>query len=178
MNRVVAAVCRDRVVGTAINPQRVPCRRFLVWTQPVGLEVIAFLGRRPLLVVDGAHNADSAKNLGIALGQYFDFDDLILIIGTSADKDMSGIAAELAPLADTVIATRSRHPRASDPLSIAGEFSRLGVQAEVADDIAQALVKARQKATNRSLICATGSLFLVGEVIENVKGLHPEVYPQ
>lgn len=139
---------------------------------------LQILRRRPMLVVDGAHSSDSARQLREALEQHFHFDQLILIIGTSADKDMSGIVAELAPMADSVIATRSRHPRATMPEAVAGEFARLGLRAEVAEDVAQAVAKAQAKAGKRDLICATGSLFLVGEVIENVKGLRPELYPQ
>jgi len=130
-----------------------------------------------MLVVDGAHSSDSARQLREALEQHFHFDQLILIIGTSADKDISGIVAELAPMADSVIATRSRHPRATMPEAVAGEFARQGLGAEVAEDVAQAVAKAQAKAGKHDLICATGSLFLVGEVIENVKGLRPELYP-
>src|SRR4030042_1929255 len=70
---------------------------------------LQILRRRPLLVVDGAHNRDSAKKLGDALKEYFQYDRLTIIIGTSSDKDTSGIVSELAPLAHRVIATRSRH---------------------------------------------------------------------
>jgi len=139
---------------------------------------LQIIRRRPMLVVDGAHSSDSARQLREALGQHFHFDQLILIIGTSADKDISGIVAELAAMADSVIATRSRHPRATMPEAVAGEFARQGLRAEVAEDVAQAVAKAQAKAGKRDLICATGSLFLVGEVIENVKGLRPELYPQ
>jgi len=139
---------------------------------------LQILRRRPMLVVDGAHSGDSARKLKEALEQHFHFDQLILIIGTSADKDTSGIVAELASMANSVIATRSRHPRATIPETVAGEFARQGLRAEVAEDVAQAIAKAQAKAGKRDLICATGSLFLVGEVIENVKGLRPELYPQ
>jgi len=139
---------------------------------------LQIIRRRPMLVVDGAHSSDSARQLREALGQHFHFDQLILIIGTSADKDISGIVAELAAMADSVIATRSRHPRATMPEAVAGEFARQGLRAEIAGDVAQAVAKAQAKAGKRDLICATGSLFLVGEVIENVKGLRPELYPQ
>jgi len=139
---------------------------------------LQILRRRPMLVVDGAHSGDSARKLKEALEQHFHFDHLILIIGASADKDMSEIVVELAPMADSVIATRSRHPRATTPEAVAGEFARQGLRAEVAEDVAQAVAKAQAKAGKRDLICATGSLFLVGEVIENVKGLRPELYPQ
>jgi dihydrofolate synthase/folylpolyglutamate synthase len=137
---------------------------------------LQILRRRPLLVVDGAHNRDSASKLKEALKEYFHFDHLILIIGTSADKDVSGIIEELAPLANSVIVTRSRHPRATKPEVLVGEFARVGVKAEVAEDIARAAAKALKRAGRKDLICATGSLFLVGEMIEYVKGLHPELY--
>ncbi|MEE8470016.1 MAG: folylpolyglutamate synthase/dihydrofolate synthase family protein [Dehalococcoidia bacterium] len=139
---------------------------------------LQILKRRPMLVVDGAHTSDSAGKLKQAFEQYFHFARLILIIGTSSDKDTSGIVAELAPLSNSVIVTRSRHPRATDPEVVAGEFARQGVRAEVADNVAQAVQKAQGKAGRRDLICATGSLFLVAEVIEYVRGLRPEVYPQ
>ena len=134
------------------------------------------LRRRPLLVIDGAHNRDSANKLKEALKQYFHFDNLILIIGTSADKDVTGIIEELAPLAHEVIVTRSRHPRATKPGVLAGGFARLGIKAEVAEDVAGAVAEALRRAGGKDLICATGSLFLVAEVIEYVKGLHPESY--
>ena len=47
------------------------------------------LNRHPLVVVDGAHNQDSAQKLRQALGQYFKFDKAILIIGMSSDKDLA-----------------------------------------------------------------------------------------
>lgn len=138
---------------------------------------LQILKRRPMIVVDGAHSGDSARMLREALAQYFHFDRLIFIIGASADKDIAAIAAELAPLADSVIATRSRHPRASDPKVVADEFAQQRIEAEVAEDVALAVSKAQGSAGRNDLICATGSLFLVAEVIEYVKELRPELYP-
>jgi dihydrofolate synthase/folylpolyglutamate synthase len=137
---------------------------------------LQILRRRPLLVVDGAHNRDSASKLKEALKEYFHFDHLILIIGASADKDVLGIIEELAPLGNTVIVTRSRHPRAARPEALVGEFAKLGVKAEVAQDVNKAVAEALSKAGKRDLVCATGSLFLVAEVIEYIRGLRPELY--
>jgi dihydrofolate synthase/folylpolyglutamate synthase len=134
------------------------------------------LRRRPLLVVDGAHTPDSARALSDALREYFHFDNLVLIIGASADKDTGGVAAELAPLASRVIATRSRHPRAANPEAVAREFEKRGASVEVVAGVAAAVTRARERATARDLICATGSLFLVAEVIEHIMGLRPELY--
>jgi dihydrofolate synthase/folylpolyglutamate synthase len=141
---------------------------------------LQILSRRPLLVVDGAHSGDSAKRLREALRRHFHFDKVILIIGMSADKNMYMIVKELAPIADGVIATQSRHPRAASPAAVAGEFSGMGagVGVDTAESVAPAIMMARERAGKRDLILATGSLFLVGEVIEYVKGIRPELYPQ
>lgn len=149
----------------------------------IGLSQVCWPGRlqilqhNPLFVVDGAHNADSAMNLREALKQYFDFDDAILIIGTSQDKDLAGIVAELSPLPSMVIATHSHHPRAVVTSELVAEFSKWGVKPQVAENVASAVDLALDKAKPRDLICATGSLFVVAEVIEYIKGLPPEQYP-
>jgi len=75
----------------------------------------------PLFLVDGAHNADSARRLKEAIEKYFNFDRLILIIGASSDKDIAGIAGELASLTSFAIVTRSRHPRAVAPSLLDGK---------------------------------------------------------
>ena len=124
------------------------------------------LRREPWLVVDGAHNADSARRLAEALEQYLDFDRLVLIVGASADKDIAGIVKELAYLPGTVIATRSRHPRAVAPARLVAEFSRWGIAPLVAEDVAAAVELALARAAPGDLICATGSLFIVAEVME------------
>jgi len=124
------------------------------------------LSRRPLLVVDGAHNPDSAGKLRQSLERYFDFDQAILIIGVSSDKDLAGIVSELVPLFDKVIVTRSIHPRAMATAPIVAEFSQHGVEAQETDDISAALPLALTLAGGKDLICVTGSLFVVAGAIE------------
>ena len=127
---------------------------------------LQILSHKPLLVVDGAHNIDSIRRLRQALGQYFDFDHAILIIGLSADKNLSGMVSELVPFFDRVIVTRSIHPRAMATAPIVAEFARNGVKAEETDDISIALPRALDLAGDRDLICVTGSLFVVAGAIE------------
>ena len=129
------------------------------------------LNRRPLILVDGAHNPDSARKLKQSLEQYFDFDRAILIIGVSSDKDIAGIVTELASLFDKVIVTHSAHPRAMATAPIVAEFSQHGVEAQEADDISTALSLALTLAGEKDLICVTGSLFVVAEAIEQADKL-------
>ena len=124
------------------------------------------LRQHPLLVVDGAHNPDSAGKLRQALTEYFHFEHSILVIGVSCDKDIAGIVAELAPLFDEAIVVRSHHPRAMAPAPIAAEFARHWVKTRIAEDVPTALSLAIELAAPQDLVCVTGSLFVVGEAIE------------
>jgi dihydrofolate synthase/folylpolyglutamate synthase len=127
------------------------------------------LRRNPPVVVDGAHNIDAARSLKKALKEYFDFERAILVMGTSDDKNIAGVVAELAPIFDRVIVTRSRHPRAMAPAPLAAEFNRHGIKARIADDVPSALSQALSMAGDKDLVCLAGSLFIVGEAIEAAK---------
>ena len=148
----------------------------------VGLSQVRWPGRlevlqtSPLVVVDGAHNAYSASKLRQAVEQYFNYRRLILIVGTSSDKDIPGIVEELVPLSEAVIIARSRHPRSAQPSAIAAEFQKHRVAAKVADNVGAAVVQALDMASPEDMILATGSFFIVAEVIEKVKNLQPELY--
>ncbi|MCH7997140.1 MAG: bifunctional folylpolyglutamate synthase/dihydrofolate synthase, partial [Chloroflexi bacterium] len=140
---------------------------------PGRLEV---LGERPLMVVDGAHNGYSARKLRESLLKYFQFNKAVLIIGVSSDKNIEDIAMELLPMASSVIVTTSRHPRAARPGDIVSAFSRPDIMVETSRGVKEALKRAYELAGPQDLICATGSLFIVGEVIESVKRVPAELY--
>jgi dihydrofolate synthase/folylpolyglutamate synthase len=129
------------------------------------------LGRSPLVVVDGAHNPYSAGRLREALKQYFTFEKGILIMGSSADKDVSGMVSELAPLFHTVIITRSTHPRAMASEALAARFRQYGTEIKITEDISTALPAALEIAGEKDLICVTGSLFVVAGAIEQAEKL-------
>jgi len=127
---------------------------------------LQILQREPWVIVDGAHNADSARRLAEALERYFDFDRVFLIFGVSSDKNIAGMVAELASLPSAVIVASSRHPRAVEPSVLTGEFSKWGKIPEVAENVASAVELALAKAAPSDLICATGSIFVIAEVME------------
>ena len=81
------------------------------------------------------------------------------------DKAISEIAEILFPLADRVIATRAENPRAASPEEIRQAAARTGVEIELAEDVAQALGRARELAQAGAAVVITGSIYLVGEVM-------------
>ncbi|HEY8173628.1 MAG TPA: Mur ligase family protein, partial [Dehalococcoidia bacterium] len=86
---------------------------------PARIEV---LKRRPLLVIDGAHNGDSAKRLVVALREHFGLDAVTLLFGTLAGKDVSAMAAAVAPIALHVFVTSWPSPRAAAAAEAAEPF--------------------------------------------------------
>jgi len=127
------------------------------------------LRRKPWFIVDGAHNGDSIRRLVQAIRQYFAFDKAIVIFAASSDKNIAGMVAELVPFPDRVILTRSHHPRAVAVARLTDEFSRKGMAFEIAENVASAVERALSIAGPSDLICATGSLFLVAEVMEYMR---------
>jgi len=121
------------------------------------------LSRDPCIIVDGAHNADSAHQLVATLHDMFPRARLHFIFGASGDKDIAGMLAELFPAAESLVLTRSHNPRAADPARLAELASKHKTETSVAPDLAAALRDARQHASQGDVICVTGSLFVVAE---------------
>ncbi len=126
---------------------------------------LQIIGRKPWVIVDGAHNGDSMRRLVAAIRQYYTFAKATVVFGASSDKNIAAMVAELASLPDRVIVTRSHHPRAVAVARLVEEFSRRGMAVEVAEDVASAMELALSTAGASDLVCATGSLFLVAEVM-------------
>jgi dihydrofolate synthase/folylpolyglutamate synthase len=127
------------------------------------------ISNSPAILLDGAHNQDSAEKLSHAIEHYLKFKKAVLVIGASSDKDVSGMAAALAPITAQVIATRSRNPRAMAPEKIAREFARYNIPYDITSDITSAMNRAVALAGKSGLICVTGSLFIVAEVLEQAE---------
>lgn len=121
---------------------------------------LEILNREPLLVVDGAHNGDSAQQLASALREFFHHDQWTLIIGISADKDLPAILDALLPIAARVIVTRARSVRAADVETLSRRVADRGVAPTSTVDVADALEIAL---ANQSPIIITGSLFTVAD---------------
>jgi dihydrofolate synthase/folylpolyglutamate synthase len=125
---------------------------------------LQILGRAPLLVIDGAHNAHSMNVSLASVKKYFTYNRLIVIFGSSGDKDLEGMAGELAGAAWKVIVTSSGHPRAAAARHLADIFRSQGVTADIRRNAAEALSVALSASAEDDLILATGSLFLAADI--------------
>ena len=86
---------------------------------PGRLEV---LNRKPLVIVDGAHNGDSAKRMVVALREYFGLSHVTCCSGRSPARTSQSMATAVAPIADEVFAAAWPSARAADPRDVADAF--------------------------------------------------------
>jgi dihydrofolate synthase/folylpolyglutamate synthase len=130
---------------------------------PARIDVIE---HNPTIVVDGAHNADSMEKLLLALHDSFALHRLVVVLSLARDKDLVGIARALAQV-DVVILTRMANPRAATIESMQGAFAEHAPHVKIytTQDSRAAMNFALDLAGSSDLICATGSLYLAGEVL-------------
>jgi dihydrofolate synthase/folylpolyglutamate synthase len=131
-----------------------------------GFETTSWPGRfellclHPPVVVDSAHNTDSAKCLSQALDDYFPGLPVILVFGVSADKDVKGILKALLPKVRKVITSQSIHPRAMDAKELLAYVKQNDVHAEAIVPIEDAIQTALNEAGEEALVLITGSVFV------------------
>jgi len=125
------------------------------------------LQHNPPVVVDCAHNRDSASRLRETLDTYFPGIPVVLLFGASEDKDIDGMMAELSPRVREVVAVRSFHPRAIDPDYLVEIAGRFGLPARIIEDIPQALDASLRIAGSDQMVLATGSIFVVAATRES-----------
>ena len=119
----------------------------------------------PTFLVDCAHNPDSIIQLVNALQTNYAYQRLILIFGAPSDKNIQEMLAQLVPLADLTITAAAAHPRASHPEDLAQIVHDLGGAVTAAPSTAAALLTAWENAQPDDLICATGSIIFVGDLL-------------
>ena len=130
---------------------------------PARLEVV---GRRPLVVLDCAHNVASALALVRTLQASFPPARRLLVFAGSSDKDLVGMFRVLSPHFAHVFLTRYTVNARSVPPEQMAELLRASgdVAITLCPDPADAYRAARAAAGDDDLICITGSVFLAGEL--------------
>ena len=173
INATVAVAVLDAMPGLTLTETAI--RRGLRETfWPGRLERIA---RRPDILLDSAHNPDSAARLHQALDLY-PHRRRILLFGASADKDITATLQLLGEDAEVIILTRSFHPRAAEPARLYEEARRLFPRKRLflAADVAPGLELALSLAEEGDLILVTGSIFVVAAAREAWAHRHPQAF--
>jgi len=121
--------------------------------------------REPPIVIDVAHNRESALRLRQTLDTYFPEIPVILLFCTLEDKDITGMLEELSSRVEKVVATQADHPRAPSADWISEQVRKAGLPVEAVTPVAAALERALELAGEQKLILTAGSVAFAGEVM-------------
>lgn len=155
--------------ATAYTALRVACQQGISLTEAQireGFRRVTWPGRfevlqrEPGVVVDCAHNRDSAEKLRKTVDDYFPGKPVVLVFGASEDKDIDGMLDELMPRIAQVILVKSYHPRAADPEMLVELVQKYGKPAQIIPEVTEALEEALKLGVEGALVLVTGSIFV------------------
>jgi dihydrofolate synthase/folylpolyglutamate synthase len=127
---------------------------------PGRMQVVA---ERPLTIYDGAHNPSGVEALAETLP---DTRPLVAVVSILDDKDAAGMLRALLGKISGAVFTSSRNPRALSPATLASLAEQLGgPPSAIVRDPRQAVDRARALAGPDAAVLATGSIYLVADLL-------------
>lgn len=152
-----------RVAKVASNPGRLEWRQF------------TFDGRKIQMLIDGAHNPDSAARLASLIHEQGIARPLTWLYGASKSRDVAASLRLILLPGDTLIATEFGQVAgmpwvepiaAKDILTAASTVmgGQTGALVSCGSDVGQALSTAAQHVGDNGMLVVSGSLYLVGDV--------------
>ncbi len=130
---------------------------------PARFEII---GEKPYVVADGGHNVPCAEALRANLEYYFEGKKAVFLIGMMADKDVDGFIDTIAPCAAAFVCVAVDQPRALKAEKLAEKLRKYKKPVFTAPSVAEGISMAKGAAGKSGVVCATGSLYLMGPVRE------------
>jgi dihydrofolate synthase / folylpolyglutamate synthase len=154
----------DRAVAAAAAEVRVPGR-------------LQQVGTAPLTLLDGAHNPDGMRALVESLNELAGrHEPTVAVLSILDDKDAAGMLSALLPACNALIVTSSQNPRALPPATLLSLTSQLnGPPAEIVPEPRRALARAREMAGPGGLVVATGSIYLIADLLAPARGQRASV---
>lgn len=143
-----------------------------------GLATVSWPGRfqlmaeAPLFIIDGGHNPQCLEALENAIRTYLPGRKIVFLNGCMRDKDYGDMFNWLKPYAREFVTVTPANPRALTARELSDYIrEHLGAPATPCDTVAQGVRTAVEKAGKDGVVCACGSLYMLGEVIEEVERL-------
>jgi dihydrofolate synthase/folylpolyglutamate synthase len=132
-------------------------------TVPGRFQVVA---ERPTTILDGAHNPSGMTALAETLAAFAGGRRTVACVSILDDKDAAGMLRELLPLCAEVVCTANANPRALPPATLESLCRQLGgPPARVVAEPRAALEAARAAAGEDGVAVATGSIYLVADLV-------------
>jgi dihydrofolate synthase/folylpolyglutamate synthase len=137
-------------------------------TSPGRLQVVS---RKPLTILDAAHNPGGAESLARAMKKTFGAPKTVAVISILGDKDARALLQALNSTAETFVVTQSTSPRAIE----VHELEKIAIEifgenrVRTASTPYRAVELAKELVSEDGAIVVTGSITLVGDVLKNIQ---------
>lgn len=122
------------------------------------------MNKNPLIVIDGAHNIQGIKALRKNVLKYFKFKDIYLLLGILADKQVSDMVEEIAPIAKKIYALTPHSERAELAEDLKKEIEKVNPNCSAFESYEEAINLALKEAGPDDLILISGSLYMIGDM--------------
>lgn len=125
--------------------------------------------RNPYVIIDVSHNVEGLKNLPVNL-MYMKYRRLFILFGLMKDKETGKCVRELELANGLVILTKPDYKRAEEPEKLF-EYAKYKNRCLIIEKVKDAYSFLKSIAEKDDLILITGSFYLAGEVLRDVKEL-------
>ena len=139
-------------------------------TIKAGISKTKWIGRmevmrnEPLVVIDGAHNLDGIRSLKNSVKTYFNYKNIVLVLGILGDKEVEKMVSDISSISKTVILTEPHNDRAKNIDEMGEYLENLDKPYEKILDYKDAYKRALEIANNDDLILICGSLYMIGDM--------------
>ncbi|MGK0468445.1 bifunctional folylpolyglutamate synthase/dihydrofolate synthase [Clostridium sp.] len=136
---------------------------------PARLEV---MNKKPLVVIDGAHNIDGIKNLTESIDIYFNYNKIILILGILTDKQVEEMIRTIVPKVSRVITVTPHSERAELSEDLKVQVEKYTINCESIENYEKAYKKALSYCEEDDLLLVAGSLYMAGDMRKIIRNMH------
>ena len=147
------------------------------WNAAASFAAPAAAPRRPLVILDGAHNEGGAKALADAITALAPEARTLMVTGVLADKDAEAILRQFMRITKDFIATEPDSPRRMKAEELAERIRKAGGRCRAIEDAGAAFAAACEtaaagaaSAAGYDLVICAGSLYMIGKVRTILKG--------
>lgn len=126
--------------------------------------------RKPLIVIDGAHNLGGIESLIESVKVYFKYDNIKLILGILSDKEVHKMVEKVACIAEKIYTVTPHSDRAELASELKKVVSQYNENVKSYIDYGDALNEALNDSAENDLILISGSLYMIGDMRKLIRG--------
>ena len=150
-----------------------------------GLSNVSWPGRfqllsdKPLFIADGGHNPQCLEALCDAIATYLPERKLVFLNGCMADKDYGDMFRQLLPFAREFVTVTPDNPRALPARELSDYIARtLDAPATPCESVEEGVYTAIEKAGPDGVVCACGSLYMIGDIMKALENRNRAIFRQ